>query len=536
MTDQIKVSCPVCGRSEKKALLARALGLSPEVQEELTRMHAGWESEGGACPGCVETALLMTLLDDGETALHHGVQSIWPLDAEAAFGAIPTPLRMHADPRYTGKGVTLAMVDSAFYPHPGLIKPSNRIRAWVNAVCDPVDVLYFKPDEEPRWPGWDSAAPEHWHGQMTSVVAAGNGWLSDGFYRGLANEAELVLIQTMNAQGHITNETIIRALRWLRENARDLGVRVVNLSLGGEPVAQLAGNPVDAEVAALVHNDIVVVVAAGNDGVRRLVPPATAPQALTVGGVDDGNTFHEDEIHLWHSSYGDTAYGAHKPEVVAPSIWVAAPVLPVSDLFKEAQTLFERRAAGDSTVENRIAELKLISPFYQHVDGTSFAAPIVSGTVACMLQAHTELTPFLVRQLLIKSAHPIPGVPVERQGAGAVDAGKAVSHALREHSGPLAGHPMSPEITSQGISFLIFDDNVEEVQVIGSWDDWRVPGLRAAEISPGIWKAQMPLLTAGRYYYKFLLGSRWLDDPANPIKSPDGLGALNSVLDVREYF
>jgi hypothetical protein len=40
-------------------------------------------------------------------------------------------------------------------------------------------------------------------------------------------------------------------------------------------------------------------------------------------------------------------------------------------------------------------------------------------------------------------------------------------------------------------------------------------------------------LPQGQYVYKFLLdGVRWLDDPANPRKIPDGLGGLNSVLTV----
>jgi serine protease AprX len=59
------------------------------------------------------------------------------------------------------------------------------------------------------------------------------------------------------------------------------------MSVSGDPVEPLAGNPVDEAVAALVAAGITVVVAAGNAGERRLVPPATAPAALTVGGLDE---------------------------------------------------------------------------------------------------------------------------------------------------------------------------------------------------------------------------------------------------------
>jgi serine protease AprX len=492
----------------------------------------------------VQQVLLQTLLDQGDAALHEGIQATWPLDARAAFGVLPTPLRLHADPRYTGQGVTLAVVDSAFYPHPDLVRPRNRIRAWVDAGHEDIRVRVFDPDETPRWPGWDDVAPAQWHGLMTSAVAAGNGWSSHGLYRGLASDADLVLVQARDDAGRITNDTIARALRWLCQNGPDLGVRVVNLSVGGDPVSPLtvssteplAGNPVDEAVAALVAQDITVVAAAGNDGQRRLVPPATAPAALTIGGLDDKNTFDHAEVELWHSNYGETAGGAPKPELVAPSIWVAAPVLPGSSIAREATELFARRAEGDTSAEERIAALKLITPYHQHVDGTSFAAPLAASAVACMLQANPTLTPRLVRDVLIAAAQPIPGAPVERQGAGTLDAGQAVALALREQHGPLVGRPLSPQVTPSGVTFLLHDHNVRQVEVVGSWDDWRTPGLMAEQIEPGVWQAARPPLPPGRYVYKFLLdGSRWFDDPVNPHKAPDGAGGLNSVLVVNGW-
>src|SRR5919109_835820 len=159
----------------------------------------------------------------------------------------------------------------------------------------------FGSDEIPSWPGWDAAAPHQWHGLMTSAVAAGNGWLSHGFYRGIASEADLVLIQVREDDGHISNASITRALVWLREHGPQLGVRLVSMSVSGDPVTTLAGNMVDEAVAALVAANMTVVVAAGNDGQRRLVPPATAPLALTVGGLDDMNTFDHAARSLWHS-------------------------------------------------------------------------------------------------------------------------------------------------------------------------------------------------------------------------------------------
>ena len=329
----------------------------------------------------------------------------------------------------------MAQVDAGFYPHRDLVRPRNRIRAWADAGRSPVAERRFGENEVPYWPRWNAGEPWQWHGLMTSASAAGNGALSRGRYRGLASEADLVLVQAREPGGRIPNRSIARALRWLARNAKDLALRVVSISVAGDPVTT-ATNAVDEAVAELVESGVTVVAAAGNDGVRRLIPPATAPLALTVGGIDDKNAFAPEEVELWHSNYGEGASGGLKPELVAPSLWVAAPVLPGTALAEEALMLFALRAAGDASVAGRIAALKLITPHYQHVEGTSFAAPLVASTVACMLEANPHLTPFDVRELLMAAARPVPGADRERQGAGALHAGRAVALALARKRHP----------------------------------------------------------------------------------------------------
>lgn len=524
-------SCALCGIPQPHELLAEAALVSDEVRQGLRKHKEGWERKDGACPACVQEVLLTTLLEKGEAALHESVQAAWPLDAEAAFGALPTPLRLHADPRFTASGVTIALVDSAFHPHPDLTQPRNRIRAWVDAGREPVVVRRFRANAVPKWPGWDAGDGAQWHGLMTSSVAAGNGHRSHGLYRGLAPEAELVLIQVRDASGRIANAAIARALDWLRWEGPGLGVRVVNLSLGGDAVTPLHPNPVDQAVQALVAKGITVVVAAGNDGERRLVPPGTAPLAITVGGLDDRNTLSHEERQLWHSNYGETAHGAPKPEVVAPSLWVVAPILGGTDLEREAAGLFARRAVDDAAVEPRLRELKMVTPQYQHVEGTSFAAPAVAGIVACMIEANPGLTPRRVRELLMATAHPVPGAPGERQGAGAVNAGRAVVAALKDRHGAGADFDVSPVIDGGVVRFLLHDHAAVDVRVVGSWDGWRAPGLPAGRLEDGLWEATLPRPEGGPHGYKFLLdGTRHIADPANPARSHDGYGAWNSVL------
>lgn len=515
--------CPECGALTDSATIAEG------------RWYPFWRDSRGACPACVQERLLQRLLEKGDAALHHGVQATWPLDAESAFGVLPTPLRLHADPRYIGAGVTIAMVDSDFFPHADLVRPVNRIRAWVDATVEPAVALHFREDEEPRWPSWDAGADAQWHGTMTTVAAAGNGFVSHGLYRGLAPESRLVLVRVRDSDGDITSDSIARALRWIARHGPTLGVRVVNLSVSGDELWPPAPNPVDRAVASLVDAGVCVVAAAGNDGVRRLIPPATAPWAITVGGIDDSNILDHRRIEMWHGNYGISHDGGPKPELVAPSVWVVAPVLPMTAAAAEASALFDARtqalAAGDgrlAEIDARIGERKLVTPHYQHVEGTSFAAPLVTSTIACMLEAKPSLVPRDVRAHLHRAAWPVEGVPVERQGAGALDAGRSVASAL---GNGCARIPPAPDDDASGVRFTLHDRDAGSVEVLGSWDGWARPVVARA-VTHGLWETERVPVQRGTYAYKFRInGDRWLDDPSNPWKRPDGVGGFNSVFD-----
>lgn len=438
---------------------------------------------------------------------------------------LPTPERLRADPTYSGKGITLALVDSGFYPIDDLIRPTNRILAWVDANDSPVRVIRFARGETPIWPGYDDNAARHWHGLMTSTVAAGNGFLSGGRYCGMAPDADVVLVRVTRQGGGIPNDNIVRALEWLNTSVLDYSLRVVSMSVSGDPVKPLLGNPIDEAVKALVAKGVVVVVAAGNDGVRRLTPPATAPDALTIGGLDDHNSFDPADVELWHSNYGESNRKLPKPELVAPSIRVAAPLLPGSDAAQEAAELFAR----DNRAE--IQARQLITAAYQQVEGTSFAAPMVAGTVACMLQARPTLTPFDVRRILIGTAERVANADEERQGAGALDAGAAVRAALAFHQKEIP--VSSPQVNADKVTFVYRDPRVRRVEVRGEWDGWKQPGVMMRAVEPGVWMGEMPKPAAGFYAYRFLVDdTTWLDDPENGHRRTNPYGEYDSVLAV----
>lgn len=316
--------CPITGKPASNAELAEVRWLAPPVLGIIQHHNPTWTPDQGACPAYVQQVLLEILLSQGDNAFHESVQCQYPLDAEAAFGAIPTPLRLHADVRYSGKGVTLCMIDSDFYPHPDLIKPTNRIRAVADVTEESPTVYRFDVNDDPDWDGAHDGHAMKWHGTMTTTTTAGNGWLSHGLYRGLASDARLVLIKTYKPGVGITNAAIIRALNWVLDNAEQHSINVVNLSVSSDYDRPLKDNPIDVAIRALTNMGITVTAAAGNDGVRLLVPPASSPAALTVGGIDDENDFDDATRQLWHSNYGESSTGGIKPELVAPSIWVVA--------------------------------------------------------------------------------------------------------------------------------------------------------------------------------------------------------------------
>ncbi|HEY7545419.1 MAG TPA: S8 family serine peptidase, partial [Blastocatellia bacterium] len=83
----------------------------------------------------------------------------------------------------------------------------------------------------------------------------------------------------------------------------------------------------------------------------------------------------------------------------------------------------------------KIRDNNVISDNYKHVDGTSFAAPIVSSIAAQMLEAAPDLKPQEVKYILIKTAQRIPRVDTDKQGWGKVNPRAAVGAAIATQNG-----------------------------------------------------------------------------------------------------
>jgi len=429
--------CHVCGRAHEALV---PLGdLQPGEKRIAPAKVTTIESLARVCPHCIEL-----LTRAGEKLDPHLATLI------KTEHALPTPLRMDADERFTGRGVTIAFLDSGFYAHADLTEPVNRIVAYHSIFPDTDDPTFLQNPDVASW-----------HGMMTSVVAAGNGHLSDGLYRGIAPEAKLVLVK-IGKSGRIPEADIESGLRWVLANKDRFQIRIVNISAGGDFEQSYLQNSLSQLVEEAVSKGLIVVCAVGNAGLapgHPVLPPASAPAAIAVGGLDDQNSLDRARRGMYRSSYGPTIDGLQKPDVIAPGIWVAAPILPHTPTADEAHLYAELDSAPNEELGNiitahtgidkdldeardlpvpllrqlitiKLQEGNVINQYYKFVDGTSFASPIVASIVACMLEANPNLTPQQVKRILIDSAERVEGVEVERQGWGVVVPRRAVSLAL----------------------------------------------------------------------------------------------------------
>ena len=126
---------------------------------------------------------------------------------------------------------------------------------------------------------------------------------------------------------------------------------------------------------------------------------------------------------------------SHTPDdQLAAEITANAGVFPALDEAKD-RPAYLVRAIIAATMRDGL----VIDGHYKMVDGTSFAAPIVTSVVAQMLEANPGLNPLQIKRILLQTAHRIPNVSVERQGWGAVQPRAAVERALHTPAGPRMG-------------------------------------------------------------------------------------------------
>src|SRR2546430_7474866 len=233
--------CPVCDRFVRDELIS--IAALPEHIQSIIKPNAATNDAVEACGRCLELFRRAQRQIESHAAIF-----------EQNDFVLPTPLRMDADERFTGRGVTIAFLDSGFYAHPDLTKPYDRIVAYHSIFSTDGDLTSL-----------DTNDVASWHGMMTSVVAAGNGQLDGGFYRGIASDANVVLVK-VGRTGRISEAQIQTGLEWVLDHATEYKIRVVNISAGGDFEESYLTNSLSQTVERCALAGLTVLCAVGNAG------------------------------------------------------------------------------------------------------------------------------------------------------------------------------------------------------------------------------------------------------------------------------
>lgn len=248
------------------------------------------------------------------------------------------------------------------------------------------------------------------HGTFVGGVVAGNGARSGGKYSGVAPGAKLVGLSA----GDASLLSVIEGFDYLLWKGQGLGVRVVNCSFSAETLYD-PNDPVNIATKMLTDQGVSVVFSAGNDGpgMDTLNPYAMAPWVISVGATDE-----EGRLASFSSRGSFTKLSG--PTLVAPGVNVVS----LRAFGVSLTGLLNLGLGGDLSLLTLLEKLS-----YTVGTGTSFSAPQVAGTIALMLDVNPTLTPAQVRDILQRTATPMPPYYRFEVGAGMLNAHAAVLEA-----------------------------------------------------------------------------------------------------------
>jgi len=304
----------------------------------------------------------------------------------------------------------VAVIDSGIMPHPDL---AGRLLPGYDFITDPASAADGNGrDADPADAGTEAPTSTGFHGtHVAGIIAAkpGNG---TGI-AGIDWNCKVLPIRALGVErGTGTDLDITDAMLWAAglpvpgapSNANP--ARIINLSFGGAGTSQLV---IDT-VTELRRRGIIIIASAGNDNVNAGgYTPAGVPGLITVGAA------RYDGARAPYSNFGASV------ELMAPG----------GDL-----TLDQDRDGNPDGILSLTFSRQQNAFGYVYYQGTSQAAPQVSGIVSLMLALDPALTPARAEQLLMETANPASQCG-EGCGAGLVDANAVL---LR-----LTGAPPSPD-------------------------------------------------------------------------------------------
>ena len=308
----------------------------------------------------------------------------------------------------TGVGVGIAVVDSGVN--------ANHDDLWRSSAGQ--RVVHFKDFTAPS-PAGTLPRDGFGHGTHVAGILSGNGFMSLGKRRGLARNANLIALKVLDSHGLGYISNVIDAIDYAVANKAALKIRVINLSVGAGVYESYDTDPLTQAAKRAVDAGIVVVASAGNIGQNAenetqygaITSPGNAPWVLTVGASSHrGTTARNDDVVAGFSSRGPTWLDfSAKPDVVAPGVGIESITDTQGTLYAELPNLLLNGAQTSS-----------YKP-YISLTGTSMAAPVVSATVALMIQANPSLTPNAVKAILQYTAQAKANTSPLAQGAGFVN-------------------------------------------------------------------------------------------------------------------
>lgn len=299
----------------------------------------------------------------------------------------------------SGRGVTVAVLDTGVDGTHGDLA-GNMVQNVKLADTQSIPVGFNYPVSGENLPNTDQA---YGHGTFVAGVIAGNGLRSGGRYAGIAPGTHILGLSA----GDLNLSFVLAGFDYLLTQGAAYNVRAVNCSFSANTVFDF-NDPVNVATKLLTERGINVVVSAGNtgSGLNSLNPYAVAPWVVSVGATDQNGGLAS------FSSRGAFGSVLFHPTLVAPG------VSTISLRATGVNATGTLGVAGADTTRLAAADL----PFYTTASGTSFSAPQVTGVIALMLEANPNLTPAQVREILQRTATPMPEYYQHEVGAGMLNA------------------------------------------------------------------------------------------------------------------
>src|SRR2546430_3879195 len=329
----------------------------------------------------------------------------------------------------TGRGVTVALMDTGIAQHPDL---EGSVLARLDFVGDGATLL-------------DPSG----HGTFVAGLIAAHGET----FKGVAPDAKLISLRVLDQNGKGTMHSVLAAFDWLLQNRALMHIKVLNLSFGAPQRSSYHRELLAGVVESAWFAGITVVAAAGNDGpaAGTVSMPGADPFVITVGSfADQGTAATNDDRESLFSSRGPTRDGFAKPDVLAAGEHIVSLRVPGTALdLDDVGSGRSREAAG-----------AIPAGPYAKLTGTSASTAMAAGAAAVVLEAHRNYSPTQVKGALIASGRHIagtrtPGLDVDDAltvRPARVNAGLLPSRVLLRLLAA-SGNVFGPGITWDGISW-----------------------------------------------------------------------------------